>query len=301
MPTLEENKIVIRIPSFTLKSFLSLRFGIAVILLASLGVLAYWVQAIRPFVWIPMAHVDAFSIALSSDFSGRVTADGPQEGCLIRKGELLFAVDSGRNFARMNEIESQKKGLAEAIRSEKERMDKAMQEYLSASAEIDLGVGSQESADQSLSEFEQAQMRMERASQEMAALSRELAQMEEKKMFAPFDAIVLKKAKNGGEQVSLGEPVFLLSDPKQIWVEAEVPETELGRIEINMPARVRLAAYPGKEFSGRIVWISPATTSKIAAQTPSGQNEKVAVKISIDAPDVVLKPGLSAEVGLKVR
>ena len=301
MPTLEENKIVIRIPSFTLKSFLSLRFGMAVILLASLGVFAYWVQAIRPFVWIPMAHVDAFSIALSSDFSGRVTADGPQEGSLIRKGDLLFAVDSGRNFARMNEIESQKKGLAEAIRSEKERMDKAMQEYLSASAEIDLGVGSQEFADQSLSEFEQAQMRMERASQEMAALSRELAQMEEKKMFAPFDAIVLKKAKNGGEQVSLGEPVFLLSDPKQIWVEAQVPETELGRIEINMPARVRLAAYPGKEFSGRIVWISPATTSKIAAQTPSGQNEKVAVKISIDAPDVVLKPGLSAEVGLKVR
>ncbi len=301
MPTLEENKIVIRIPSFTLRSFLSLRFGMAVILLACLGVFTYWYQTVRPFLWIPMAHVDAFSVALSSDFSGSVTADGPLEGSLIRKGDLLFAVDSGRNLSRMNEIELKKKELADAIRGEKERMDKAMQEYLSASAEIDLGVGAQEFADQSLAEFEQAQLRLEQASAQIAELSRELARMEEKKMFAPFDAIVLKKAKNDGEQVSLGEPVFLLSDPKQTWVEAEVPEEELGRIQVNMPARVRIAAYPKKEFTGKIVWISPATTSKIAAQPISGQNEKIAVKISIDSPDVALKPGLSAEVGLKVR
>lgn len=301
MPTLEENKIVIRIPSFTLKSFLSLRFGMAVALLACLGVFSYWYQAVRPFLWIPMAHVDAFSVALSSDFSGSVTADGPQEGSLIRKGELLLAIDSGRKHSRIKEIELEKSRFVEAIRSEKEQMDKAMQDYLTASAEIDLGVGSQEFADQSLADFEQAQMRLEQASSQLAELSRELAGMEEKKMFAPFDAIVLKKAKNGGEQVSLGEPVFLLSDPKQIWVEAEVPEAELGRIEMNMPARVRLAAYPKKEFLGKIVWISPATTSKIAAQPLSGQNEKVAIKISIDAPDIALRPGLSAEVGLKVR
>ena len=76
MPTLEENKIIIRIPTLTLRSFLSLRFGMAVILLACLGVFTYWYQTVRPFLWIPMAHVDAFSVALSSDFSGSVTADG---------------------------------------------------------------------------------------------------------------------------------------------------------------------------------------------------------------------------------
>lgn len=301
MSVLEDKKIIIRIPSLTMRSFLSLRFGFALVFMFCLGLFGYWYQAIRPFLWVPMAHVDSFSCAISSDFSGKITIAGPEEGSFVRKGDLLMAVDTDRNLSRMNELEMQMTSLQEQIGTEKEKMEISMQEYLTASSENDLGIGPSDLAEKHLAEFEQAQLRSEQATAQILENKRELARMEEKKLFAPFDAIVLKKGKNTGEQVSLGEPVFLLSDPRQTWVEAYVPEEELGRVQVDMPARIRLAAFPDREFQGKIAWISPATISKISSQPISGQKEKVAVKITLERDGATLKPGLSAEVGLKVR
>ncbi|HSX26610.1 MAG TPA: efflux RND transporter periplasmic adaptor subunit [Chlamydiales bacterium] len=305
MSVLNEKKITIHLPRITWKSLLTLRAGLVFTLLTAMALFIYWFQAIRPFLWISSAHVNAFSSQISAERSGKIIEMGPEEGEMIHKGAPLFILDNDSILATQKQIQASIHSLNQQVQVEKARMEKAMQDYLSASTELDMGIGSQEMVNRHLSTLEEAQIKSEEATLQINQFNRELSdldeQIKEMKFSAPFDAIVLKKSKNPGELISQGDPIYFLSDPRQIWIEAEIPEKELGQIAIGTPAKVRLPAYPKKEWQGKVAFISPATVSKISSLPFISQNEHVTIKISLEKQEVSLMPGLSAEVGLKVH
>lgn len=298
---METKKIgfVIRVPKIHFRGLFTPRVFLSLALAVLVYVIGYWYVAIRPILWISGARVEALSSTFSADTIGRIMEIGLEEGNKVAKGQILFSLDNHLVRAQKNQCEAKITALNEQIQSEKLRMEKAMQKYLSVSNELDFTVGSAEAIQKNLAILEDAQAKSEAASSLLSSLELEAAIIDEhlKKMrvLAPFDGIVLKKWKNLGETVSSGENVCALFDPKQTWVALDISEVYLNKIALGMPVQIRLAAYPQQEWSGKVVKISPSTSDKVA------EKASIRLHVSIEPNDLFLRPGLSASVSLKVR
>jgi cobalt-zinc-cadmium efflux system membrane fusion protein len=93
---------------------------------------------------------------------------------------------------------------------------------------------------------------------------------------APFDGIVIKAAASPGGVVESGTELFTVADISRVWVQAEVYEKDLGRIQVGQPAIIHVDTYPGAPFAGKVTYISdvldPQTrTAKIRCDVANGR------------------------------
>lgn len=301
----EEKKIVINLPNFQIKSFFKARFFVFLLLFIFSISFVYWVRNIRPFLSISTAHINAYSTLLSCDAGGQIVEIGPVEGERVRKGDLLFSFDREFLLTKRALVKKKLDDLESQAEFENERMEKAMEGYLEAVNELEMGIGSSENLQKQLDMMELAQSKTEEILSKSTPIKTELSllDLELKKgaIFAPFDGIILKRYKNEGAVISVGDPVYTLCDPSRIWVEAEIPETFLGKVDVGTSAKIWLSAYPNKEFNGKVSYIGSATVAK-SEHLPFSQNRgAVPIKITLENEDFSLKPGLSAKIDLKVR
>jgi RND family efflux transporter MFP subunit len=70
---------------------------------------------------------------------------------------------------------------------------------------------------------------------------------------APISGTVVEVQKASGEQVAAGEPILEIVDLDTVWVEAPIFEKDLGRLAKNFRATFTTAAYPEKQFQGRLI------------------------------------------------
>jgi len=96
---------------------------------------------------------------------------------------------------------------------------------------------------------------------------------------------------SGGTAVEL----FTIGELDPVWVLADVPEMDVGRVHKESPVTIRVVAYPDKTFEGRVDWISDVLD-------PTMRTAKL--RCVIPNPDLLLKPEMYASVavsGLTVR
>jgi HlyD family secretion protein len=114
---------------------------------------------------------------------------------------------------------------------------------------------------------------------------------------APSNGVVSVRQAELGEVVSPGSPVVTLSDLDHIWLRAYIAETDLGRIRWGQDATVTTDTYPGKQYHGRISFIS--STAEFTPKSVQTFKERVTlvyrIKIDIDNPTHELKPGMPAD------
>ena len=102
-----------------------------------------------------------------------------------------------------------------------------------------------------------------------------------------------------GEFVHPGQRLILIHNPNNIWVEANIKETELRHIKLGMTAKLKIDAYPNKSFIGKVERIGQAATGEFALlpnPNPSGNFTKVTqrlpIRISVEQEDDMLRPGM---------
>ena len=100
-----------------------------------------------------------------------------------------------------------------------------------------------------------------------------------------------------GETANPGVPILTLVNPKDVWLRAYVPETEVGRLKVGDTATLRVDAFPNRVFAGRLIEIgSEAEYTPRNVQTKKERvNLVFRIKIQIDNPEGLLKPGLPAD------
>jgi HlyD family secretion protein len=117
---------------------------------------------------------------------------------------------------------------------------------------------------------------------------------------APIDGVIIRKDVEAGQiiqsasqNISGGTTVFVMADLSQMQVRTLVSETDLGKIEPGMSARVSVEAFPGRIFQGRVTKIEPqAVVEQNVTMFP--------VLVHLDNADGALKPGMNAEVVVEV-
>lgn len=124
---------------------------------------------------------------------------------------------------------------------------------------------------------------------------------------AQFDGVIDSTFVEAGEYVGPGTRLLIYHDPGVIWVDANVKETDFGRVKLGAPASITVDAYPQLKVEGKVARIGEAATSQFAllpSPNPSGNFTKVTqrlpVRISIGKQDGLLRPGMMVEVSIDV-
>jgi len=74
---------------------------------------------------------------------------------------------------------------------------------------------------------------------------------------APFAGTIIEAPALPGAHVTLGTPFFKMADPSSLWARIHIFEKDLALVRSGSAAVLRTPAFPGREFSGRLVLIGP--------------------------------------------
>ena len=147
--------------------------------------------------------------------------------------------------------------------------------------------------------FQEAQIASER--------DRQVLDIFDRTMRSPLNGVVSRTFIDKGEFVRPGQRMMLIHDPENVWVEANIKETELRHLELGMPVKLHVDAFPDREFTGTVERIGEAATSEFALlpnPNPSGNFTKVTqrlpIRISVTQEDSMLRPGMMVVVEIDI-
>ncbi|MGE0082534.1 MAG: HlyD family secretion protein [Thiohalomonadaceae bacterium] len=115
---------------------------------------------------------------------------------------------------------------------------------------------------------------------------------------APASGIVTQRLVNAGEVVAAGSPLFDTVDLDRLYLKVYVPEKDIGKVRLGLPARIYTDAFPDQPFSATVRYIaSQAQFTPKEVQTPDERVKLVyEVRLYLDAnPEHRATPGLPAD------
>ena len=130
--------------------------------------------------------------------------------------------------------------------------------------------------------------------QDQANLKQLLEQLSYTDIVSPITGIVLSRDVEVGDAVSsilvLGSSatlVMTIGDTSQVYVKGKVDESDIGRVYLGQPARIKVESFKDKTFKGVVTKISPMGVEKDNVTT-------FEVRVSIDNPGGELKAEMTA-------
>lgn len=104
---------------------------------------------------------------------------------------------------------------------------------------------------------------------------------------APFDGVVGECKVNPGDYLSAGQGVVTLTDKRNLRIEYNLPENNLPALKLGQTVTITTSAFPGKQFTGTLSYISPAVNV---------DNRSVSVYADITNDTNELAPGMFVDV-----
>ena len=236
--------------------------------------------------------------AVASKATGRLEWLGVREGTRVKANEVLARLESRDVTATMQQaaasikvaeanLEQGQAELNEAERSFDRSRELLAKNFVSLAAH-DAAVARLEKARAALSGYK-ASIAVAQANYRVAQVA-----VEQTLIRAPFDGVVLTKNANVGDVITpfssaLGSQaaVVTMADMSTLEVEADVSESNLGKVQVDQPCEIQLDALPDMRFRGRLVRLVPTVDRAKAT---------VMAKIRFDEPDPRILPEMSAKV-----
>ena len=249
---------------------------------------------------------------VAAETSGRVIAATVERGTPVAQGAELVRISATETDAQLKEAEANA-GQIEArlgITSGNTFDVNAVPEVQNAKASFELGQSEfnriKALLDQrvvSQSEYDQRRTQMEAARQQYEAAKNGAAQQYQSLQAArarvtlarkanadtvvraPFGGVVAERLVTTGDYVNKGMKVAVVVRVDPLRVQLTIPEQFVSAVAMGQPVTFEVDAYPGRQFEGRVKYVSPALQADQRALT---------VEAMVPNPNAVLKPGLFA-------
>jgi len=104
---------------------------------------------------------------------------------------------------------------------------------------------------------------------------------------APRDGVVGELTVREGASVMAGSPLMRINGLDTVWVNAAIPEAQIGRVTAASSVEVELPAFPGERFVGQIDALLPDIDAATRTQT---------ARIVLRNPEHRLAPGMFAQI-----
>lgn len=119
--------------------------------------------------------------------------------------------------------------------------------------------------------------------QAMAGIAKTEALISQKLVRAPFAGDLGVRKVEVGQYLTAGTAIVSLTDLSELWANFTVTEKDSGSLKVGQTVRLKVDAYPGRVFEGKITTIEP----QIASDT-----RNIRVQATIANPERILKPGM---------
>lgn len=123
-----------------------------------------------------------------------------------------------------------------------------------------------------------------------ASLSLAQTNLSYTRIVAPEDGIVSERKVRAGQLVSPGTQVLTLVQ-SDVWVQANYKETQVRHMRAGDAAEIKVDAFPGVVFHGKVDQVAPASGSQFALLPPdnaTGNFTKIVQRVPVK---IVLQPG----------
>lgn len=204
--------------------------------------------------------------------------------------------------------------LQASERMAQETLRKAQSEVGESKAMVGEAAGKLAEANSAPQQVAVSRAQVDTASAEIAQAEAAVAQAEldlsHTKILAPENGTIAKKNFAEGSLLNAGQPLMAIV-PDELYVTANFKETQLTLMRPGQPVEVKVDAYPGKTFTGRVDSIQAGSGARFSLMPPENATgnfvkvvQRVPVKIVFtEAPDknFPLGPGMSVEPEVKVR
>ncbi len=237
------------------------------------------------------------TVQVGAQVSGRISKLNADFNSQVKKGALIAQLDPALFQATLDQAQAsyaqtvaqQLKSKAAADLADKQlaRTKSLHDQSLAAQQDVDAaeGAAAQAHADVALQAANVEQAR--------ASLNQAKVNLSYTSIYSPIDGVVISRSVDVGQTVaaSLQAPVLftIAQDLKQMQVDTNVSEGDVGRLKEGMPAYFTVDAYPGKRFRGTIGQIRNAATNVQNVVTYDA-----VIKVTND--DLELRPGMTANV-----
>ncbi|MEK9503008.1 efflux RND transporter periplasmic adaptor subunit [Gaopeijia maritima] len=216
----------------------------------------------------------------------RVSHIGPKtQGRVVELTvEVGSRVDRGQVLAH---LESPEVGATRAELHEAEALLEIAQENYEREGRLEAqGISSRRELLDAEAELRRVQARLASAQERLRVLGADVH--DEGGHFdvpSPFDGVVVERHAGRGEVVGPTDQLFTVADLSRLWIELDIYERNLNRVERDQPVTVTTTAWPDRVFPGRIVYIADIVDS---------QRRTVRARVELENTDGALKPGMFA-------
>lgn len=295
-------------------SWKMLLIGLGVFLLIFAGV--SWYIHSRHYVYTNDAFLDGYQIQISADIEARIIELYVDEGDYVKAGQLLCQLDESIYNSQKEDAQTNVLLLEESVKVQKIEMEKLRDIYLVARQEFENQIISYIDFDKIEKDYYLTMANYKKAEANLTNGIAKLGVIEEllrhTKIYAPRDGSIAKRWVVAGNVAVISEPLFSLTDVKDIWVTANLEETKVGKLMQGDRVDIHIDAYPDRHFTGSVYVVRAAAASQFSLIPPDNATgnftkvvQRVPVKILLDMPKskdpLYLYPGMSAEVSIKVR
>ena len=104
---------------------------------------------------------------------------------------------------------------------------------------------------------------------------------------SPIDGVITELSVREGSAFAAGNPLLRINGLATVWVNAQIPESQVSNVTTGSRLVARAAAWPGESLSGKVLAVLPDVDL---------QTRTLAVRIALDNPSRHLAPGMFVSV-----
>ena len=200
-------------------------------------------------------------VNVTTDVNGRVTEILFQPGAEVKAGDPLLQIYDAPDQSDLASYKAQTLAAQLALDRAKALLAKSF--------------GPQATVDQAQAAYDQG----------AAAVGKTESIISQKRITAPCSGVLGVRLVQLGQYLSAGTQIVSLTDLSRLYLNFTVTEKDRAVLDVGQAVRIKVDAYPGRTFEGKITTIEP----QISADT-----RNVKVQATLDNPDRILQPGMFA-------
>ncbi len=312
-----------------------------VFIVLGVALLALIAGGVRKLIWARShvstdnAQVDGHILPVLPKVGGYVLSVGIRENQPVQAGDTLVVLDDRDYRAKLQQADAdlaialatvssrQRVGQADAaVRQAQANAEKAHADLdritplaaqgIVSRQQLDVAQTAVRGADAALAAAQaallgaDAKVASARASRDQASL-----QLSYTRILAPMAGVVSKKSVELGQLVQPGQPLMSVVPLDDVWITANLKETETADVTAGDAVEFTVDAYPGRHFQGHVESLSPATGARFSLLPPDNATgnftkvvQRVPVRIRLDGandPAHPLRPGMSVDVTITTK
>lgn len=257
---------------------------IILVLIATACLIYFYFKNKNPNELTLFGNIEIRQSDLAFRVKGRLLKLYKEEGDEVQEGELLAELDSDTYKTELNKLKAQ-------VREKRaDKLQKTAVYNFNSPLCLDSTISKEECSNLKY-QMEAAKGAYDNT---MHQLEEAIINLDDTKLYAPFDGTILSRIREKGTIVGVDDPIYSISKKEPVWVRTYIEEEDLGKIKLGQKALVYTDSRPKEPYSAHIGFISPVAefTPKTVETTSLRVDLVYRLRVIIDNVDPYLRQGM---------